>query len=435
MNVVIVCKSDSTGGAAVVSFRLMEALRNQGINALMLVCEKRTDSPFVHLAASQRKIKYSFYKERLQIYKTRGVTRANLFSIDTATDGLPLYKHPLVKDADVICLAWVNQGMLSLRGLRKLQRLGKPIVWTMHDMWNFTGICHHAFSCRRFECKCGDCPLLGTSAGPKDISYTTLLRKYKAYNVPPTVGGHKENRNHENSLIHFVAVSNWLADLARKSTLLCQMPLSVIPNAFPIPIINSDTDTRQRDQNSRFKILFGAARLDDPVKGLPILVEATKILKEEYPDYADRLELITFGKFKDPLAIKDIVIKHIHIGQVAHDCLASLYQEADCVISTSLYESFGATLVEGQMYGCIPVAFDRGGQSDIISHLDTGYLVQWDDDQIKAARNVAEGIIWAMKQPKGPIRQRMLKSARDKFDAPRVARKYIELFAKLGINS
>ena len=48
------------------------------------------------------------------------------------------------KEADVIHLHWVNQGLLSLNDIKKMTQSGKPMVWTMHDMWACTGICHHA---------------------------------------------------------------------------------------------------------------------------------------------------------------------------------------------------------------------------------------------------------------------------------------------------
>ena len=89
------------------------------------------------------------------------------------------------------------------------------------------------------------------------------------------------------------------------------------------------------------------------------------------------------------------------------------------------------TLVEGQVYGCIPVSFGRGGQSDIIDHLSTGYIADWDDDLHRAAANIADGIIWASRQPAAEIRARMLASARARFSAPTVATAYLRLFHSL----
>ena len=104
MKVVIINKSDSTGGAAVVSFRLMNALRAAGVDARMLVAEKLTDSPYVELAAEAWRLKWSFLIDRLKIFLANGLNRKTLFKIDTGSDGVLLHEHPLVTEADVVCL-------------------------------------------------------------------------------------------------------------------------------------------------------------------------------------------------------------------------------------------------------------------------------------------------------------------------------------------
>ena len=203
MKVVIINKSDSTGGAAVVSYRLMKALCDAGVDARMLVAEKLRDDPRVAVAASNLRLRTSFLRERLGIFLRNGMNRDTLFKIDTASCGVPLYRHPWVKEADVICLNWINQGMLSLREIGKIMEMGKPVVWTMHDMWNFTGVCHHAGECPGYLSRCADCPLLARKWAVKSLAMSTWERKHKLYS-----GAGK---------IHFVAVSNWLAYRARKS--------------------------------------------------------------------------------------------------------------------------------------------------------------------------------------------------------------------------
>lgn len=422
MKIVIINKSDSTGGAAVVSSRLLHALRGLGVDARMLVCEKRHSSPWVEPAASPSRIKRSFLAERLKIFLANGLNRDNLFKVDTASDGLPLHRNRFVREADVICLNWVNQGMLSLRGLRELLRLGKPIVWTMHDMWNFTGICHHAGNCTRWRQTCGLCPFLGTAKSPDDISLSVWNNKKIVYGEAMRLAAASGTR------LHFVAVSNWLAGLARSSSLLAGMPLSVIPNAFPVP----EHPARTHRGDGKFRVLMGAARLDDPVKGLPILVEATRVLHERYPEDASHLELVTFGNVKDPSALDGIAVTHRHLGVISGEQnIRDTYLEGDAVVSTSLYETLPGTLVEGQVYGCVPVSFGRGGQADIIDHLHTGYIAEWSDDLRTAAARIADGIIWAMRQPADEIRERMYASARSRFDAPVVAARYMSLFESL----
>lgn len=405
-----------------VSARLLNALRNLGIEASMLVCEKRHESPWVQRAASPSRIKRSFLAERLKIFLANGLNRDDLFKVDTASDGLPLHRSRIVRDADVICLNWVNQGMLSLSGLRELIRLGKPIVWTMHDMWNFTGICHHAGTCTRWKQTCGLCPFLGTAKSPDDISLSVWNNKRIVYDEALRLAATSGTR------LHFVAVSNWLADMARSSSLLADMPLSVIPNAFPVP----EQPVKKAGHGDRFRILMGAARLDDPVKGLPVLVEATRVLRRQYPEEAEKIELVTFGNVKEPAALDGIAVSHRHLGVIGgEERIRETYLEGDAVVSTSLYETLPGTLVEGQVYGCVPVSFGRGGQADIVDHLCTGYIAEWSDDLPTAAARIAEGIVWAMRQPADQIRARMYASARSRFDAPVVATRYIDLFRSL----
>lgn len=413
--IVLVCKSDSRGGAAVVTTRLMMALRSIGVDARMLVAHKGvTDpdiAPYIDYAAPAYRLKASFLAERLKIAIANGFDRATLFQLDTATDGVDISRHPWVKDADAILLNWVNQGMLSLRGIDSLITMGKKVVWTMHDMWNFTGACHHAGTCRRFTAHCGNCPILASHARPNDITRRTLLRKQRLYGQ---------------GRITFVAVSQWLADMARHSTLLRDQPLAVIPNAFPIA--DAPVHTAPAD---RFTLLFGAARLDDPIKGLPILKEAMTALARLEPEVASRTELVTYGGIKDPAALDGFAVNHRHVGVIAGaEALRQLYADADVVLSTSLYETLPGTLVEGQAYGAIPIAFLRGGQADIIDHTTTGYLVDWADDPVEAGTRIARAIIAAAHlspEARAAMHTAMRTSVLERFSAPAVARRYLTL--------
>ena len=413
MKAILINKSDATGGAAVVSARLLDALRREGVDARMLVAEKRHDSPFVELAASRPQIHQAFLTDRLKIFMANGLNRDTLFKIDTASDGLPLHRNRYVREADVICLNWVNQGMLSLDGLKKLMELGKPIVWTMHDMWCMTGICHHAYDCRRYIERCGDCPLMGAKASPTDLSNKIWLQKSKVYA--------------SGSSLHFVPVSHWLESKARESSLLRNAPMTVIPNAFPF----DGTPVRHRASRP-LKIVFGAARLDDPIKGLPILIEATKTLRGMNPQLAGQVELVTFGGIRNASLLERIAIPHRHLGVVSGmENIRRVYEDCRAVVSASSWETLPGTLVEGEAWGAIPVAFDRGGQSDIVTHLHTGYLAEWSDDPVEAGRRLAVGIIWALESWSPEMCDKMLHEAQKKFGARQVALQYISLFESL----
>ena len=377
--VIFLSRSDLRGGAAIVTYRLMMAMRDLGVDARMLVCEKLSESPYVDYCAPKWKIQYSFLKERLEVFAKNGFDRATLFKVDPATEGLPVWRHPWVKDADAILLGWVNQGMVSLKGVERLSEMGKPMVWTMHDMWNMTGICHHAGDCKGYLNKCGDCPFLGKMRGRNDMSSKTWKRKKILY---------------ARADIRFVAVSSWLAGKAADSALLRDWMVEVIPNPFPIH--EGASGRRERKPGDPVRIIFGAARLDDPIKGLPVLKMALRKLKDHHPEEAAGMELVTFGTFKNPESGKGFAIPHRHLGMLSgEDAIRKAYEDCDIVVSSSDFETLPGTLIEGQAYGCIPVAFDHGGQRDIIDHRQTGWLAEWDDDSSVRGARLAEGIAWA----------------------------------------
>ncbi len=416
MNVVFISKSDLRGGAAIVTFRLCEALRRTGVDARMLVVERLSDKPWVVKAASDRKARIPFLSERLQIFMANGYDRRNLFKADTASAGLPLWHHPLVKAADVVVLGWWNQGVLSLHGVRRIASMGKPIVQVMHDMWSMTGICHHAGSCHYYEGSCGNCPLLGKKRGASDLSH--IVWKHKEAIV-------------RDVRIRFVAVSRWLAARGRQSGLLRGADLRVIPNLSDV----AEGDPAPKNSAGPFRIAFGAARLDDDIKGLPILLEALDILAREHPQLAARCELNTFGGLKNQSALDHVAIPHRYHGVVPADKVRNLLAECHIVLSTSLYETLPGTLIEGQIEGCWPVAFDRGGQSDIITPGATGSLVSFGTDEGTAARNMADALASAIQGVAEADSRRLgaalRESVRKNFSEHGVVRQWLRLFDEL----
>ena len=415
MKIAIISRSDSTGGAAVASRRLTEALRAQGHEATMLVVEKKTDLPFVVKTEHRILEPLAFYAERAGIYLHNGCSRRNLFKVDTGAYGLPLWKHPVVTEADAIILNWVNQGMLSLPGIKKICELGKPVVWTMHDMWEITGICHHSMDCDHYKEDCGNCPLLGRGEGIRDLSWRTYCRKLDMY---------KETD------IRFVAVSNWLLAKAEESSLMRGRKVSMIHNPFEIP-----SESGESKKEGRRRILFSAATVDNWIKGLDILKEAVKVLTEKYPETASGTELAFAGVVKNPESLEGFALPIVELGYTESEKeMRRHYEEADVIVNSSYFESFGCILMEGQAFGCVPVAFNRGGQSDIIEHLATGYLAEWDDDPGQRAAKLAEGIKWGLDNRSDLLTRKMRESVEQKFGYAKIAEKYIQLFEEFHVN-
>ncbi|MDE5719947.1 MAG: glycosyl transferase, partial [Paramuribaculum sp.] len=170
LKVAMISHSDMLGGASVVTYRLMKALRAEGVDARMSVYNRLTDDPSVSQVGTAWSRGVRFAWERVRIMASNGFRREDLFKVSTAETGFNLSRDPWVREADVIFIAWINQGLLSLDDIEALGRLGKPVVWAMHDMWCLTGICHHSLGCTRYKESCGRCPLLHSSSG-SDLSH------------------------------------------------------------------------------------------------------------------------------------------------------------------------------------------------------------------------------------------------------------------------
>ncbi len=410
MKVVVINHSDMQGGAAIVSLRLVHALQDAGVDARMLVIDRQSDDALVGVMGGKWRNKWNFLAERLGVFLRNGLRRDTLFKIDTGSHGINLVSHPWVKDADVVCLNWVNQGTLSLKNVKQLAQAGKPLVWTMHDMWNCTGVCHYSFECERYKEKCHSCPLLETKGN--DLS---------------TVIQEKKRRLYEQAPIHFVAVSHWLAECCRQSTSMRDSRLSVIYNAFPI----NDFDCTRLEggfegiPSDKKIIVMGARRLDVEVKGFKELIETSQYIARNKPELTARIHLVLYGDLHDKSLLSKIEIPCTYLGTIAStQQLSSLYRHSDIVLSTALYENLPGTLIEGQASGCLPVTFGKGGQADIVDHLKTGYIAEYKD-----AASVAQGIEWAIDA--GVSREFLHSEVQRKFAAPKIAQQYIDLFQQL----
>ena len=135
MRVLIVNTSEKTGGAAVAANRLMDALNNNGVKAKMLVCDKETEDITVVSLPRSLRLQWNFLWERWCVFWHLHFSRQRLWEVDMATSGTDITRLREFQEADVIHLSWINQGMLSLKNIRKIIRSGKPVVWTMHDLW------------------------------------------------------------------------------------------------------------------------------------------------------------------------------------------------------------------------------------------------------------------------------------------------------------
>lgn len=384
MRVLIVNTSERTGGAAIAANRLMHALNRNGVEAQMLVRDRKTDALEVVSIPQSWRLKANFLWERGVIWLNNGLSKQGIFQVDIANAGTDITTLPAFRQADVIHLHWVNQGFLSLKNLERICASGKPVVMTLHDQWYFTGICHYSSDCDKYRTQCEKCPML---KGPGiDLARRVYNRKRAIY----------EGRN-----ITFVGCSRWMADLARKSSLTRGHTVTNVPNAIDTDVFKpmDKLEARRRHNLPMDKklLLFGAQRITDKRKGFDFLVEACEHISMHHPTLPGQLEVVVLGG--DALSVKELLPLPVHIVNYLsnEDDIAQLYNAVDLFVTPSLQDNLPNTIVEAMSCGTPCVGFDVGGIPEMINHKQDGYVADYCD-----SLDFAQGIAWCLNPDRQP---------------------------------
>lgn len=413
MRVLIVNTSENTGGAAVAANRLKEALNNNGIKAKMLVRDKESDDITVAQLNKSWHQKWDFLWERFVIYMRLHFKRDNLFLIDIANAGTDITKTREFKEADVIHLSWINQGMLSLKGIRKILESHKPVVWTMHDLWPASSICHYTRNCRNYEKQCGNCPLLPDNGSSNDLSARIWRKKRKIL---------------ERNSILFVTCSRWLADKAKKSGLLSGQKVISIPNP-----IDSRAFTKENREEARLYAglpegkkltLFVSQRVTDKRKGMDYFITAINKMVEAHPEMKDNCGIAILGGKAEELADK-LPLPSYPLGYVSEEKkIASIYNSVDLFVLPSLEDNLPNTIMEAMACGVPCVGFNTGGIPEMIDHLKNGYVAEY-----KSSDDLARGIHWVLSEADHQsLSNEAMKKVNQCYSQYAVAMKYIEAY-------
>jgi len=413
MRVLIVNTSERTGGAAVAASRLMEALINNGVKAKMLVRDKSTEQPSVVALRRSPWLRWHFLWERLVIFAHCRFSRKHLFDIDIANAGTDITRLPEFREADVIHLHWVNQGMLSLSGIQKILRSGKPVVWTMHDLWPATALCHLSLGCRHFATHCHQCHYLPGGGSANDLAATVWKRKQKV------LSGHA---------VSFVACSRWLQGEARASALLKGQNIYTIPNPIDMRLFSPGSRQQARTDEHlpqhKKLLLFVCQRVTNRYKGMDYLVEACQQLAARHPDMRQQVGVVVLGGHADEVASM-LPFETFPLGYVADaGRICRIYRAADAFVLPSLSENLPNTIMEAMACGVPCVAFRVGGIPEEIDHLKNGYVANYRD-----ADDLARGIYWTLFEAShDALAQQAVRKVAQCYSPSGVAVKYIEVY-------
>lgn len=410
MKLVILSTYDQKGGAAIAAFRLCKALnKEQNVEAHLLVKEKQSQEDWVIEAQtgffSKLRNKFNEAYERfcfMHLERDKSVR----FQFSIANTGISVSEHPLVKEADLIHLHWINQAFLSLNEIDKLQNLNKPVVWTLHDMWAFTGGEHYTNQ-EGFLAEAGNSEML-KRPGPSDISHKLWKKKKAIYKK-----------------LDFVTCSKWLKSIAKKSSLLKTFSVEAIPNPIDIDFFKRRADSRfsALRKSERIKLLFGAFNIQDPRKGFSFLAAALNRLPAHLQN---KIELIIVGK-SDSLSAFELAVEVKTLGSIKAEIMPELYSVCDVMVVPSLQDNLPNTVMEAMACECPVIAFRTGGIPEMIDDGVNGILVDSEsvDGLAAAIENILQGD--KLKQFAEAARSKVLATYAEHI----VANSYLEHYQKL----
>jgi len=386
--------SDIVGGAARAAYRLHRGLLKSGVDSQMLVQKKHGDK--ISIVGPKTKPEKEWALLRPEIDKLPLKIFKNNQQGPWSVNWFPTNIVGKIKkiNPDVVHLHWIGNGMISIRELSKIK---KPIIWTMHDMWPFTGGFHLSSKYINHD--------------GSWISKHILKQKIKYW---------------RNLNLTLVSPSKWLAKQAKESKLFKDKEIEVIPNGLdtkvfkPIPhkiarnILNLPQDKKI--------ILFGAMGIKDKNKGFDLLTTALKKIQQRVKTQ-DYLFLV-FGGSR-PQNNTRFKIKTKYLGRIYDEAnLALIYSSANVFVIPSRQENLPNTIMEAMACGTTCVGFNIGGIPDMINHKKNGYLAKSLD-----VENLVKGINFCLSN-KG-LGSSARKKAENEYSLELQTKRYKKLYNKL----
>ncbi len=361
MKITHISYSDNRGGSAKSALKIHRGLQNLGVDSKMYVNEK-------NLTCDKSIKTINLLKWQCWVDKKIGEVERRVGYPDIFYPfSRFFYLRKYVRNSDIVQIYNIHGGYFEYKILKKIATKS-VLVWRLSDMWSMTGHCAYAFNCDKWKTGCEKCPDLRTYPWVgKDRCHWTWKRKQKIF------------QEIENLCI--VAPSKWIAECVSNSPILKNKRSVYIPNGIDCntysPRIKAEARLELGLDVKKKIVLFLSANLEDERKGLKYLLKA--LMKIDSQD----IDVVCVGESKawHP-------VNYINLGEIDDaNKMAEVYSAADVYVLPTLADNLPNTVLESMACGTPVVAFDVGGISDAVKHMETGYLVQSGNTE-----ELAEGI-------------------------------------------
>ena len=399
-------------------YRLQNALKEENIQVVTLTgeCNQELEDVIIAKYPIRNKIKKILLTPlfRKWMKMNYNLIERMPFSLSIVCED-PDYDQEIL-NADIIHLHWICN-FLSPRAIKRLAYLGKPIVWTCHDSWPFTGGCHVRYNCQNFRTGCGRCPVLRSKYKHDMTTFIYNIKKKCISDLPITL----------------IAPSNWMKNNIENSGLFHNKKCLVIPNTLDLDVFSekdmvyvSNMLDYHKD-NKKIHLLFGAVAVNIPYKGISYLISALKQLYKDYEDIANKivLHLVGANRYEEEILSWYECQYWDYVSD--QKMMACIYNMADMLVFPTIEDNLPGMIMESLACATPVVTFDTGGVGDMVVHKVNGYIARHGD-----SKDLLDGILWTIENNNNNRlgRKGRKKIERD-FNPQLIAQKHIDLYYSL----
>lgn len=380
------------GGAGKATIKVINSLKKINIKCDHKYILDNSNFSFSH----KLKEKINRNSSRLIKRKTNSFKSLSLFRSS-------IWKELNKSDYDIIHLTWINE-LLSIEDIGKIE---KPIVWTLCDMWPFTGVNHYDdYSKSAFWRK-------------KNFNkYSKKFSNLDTWLVKRKINSWKN--------LNIVSPSKWLSECARNSMVMHKFSIHQIPWPVDTNCFKKKNKTKLR---KKFKlplnkklILYNAFNgIKDKRKGWDYLLKALDKTKEDF-------DILVVGEDK----IKNFNFisnkKIFSVGKFNNDKkMADILNCADLIVIPSKADNLPQVGVEAQSCGLPVVTFNCNGLKDLVVHKKDGFLAK-----PYSYISLANGIDWTLKfSRKNELSKNAIVKVNKIWDSKIVSKKYKNLYDRI----
>jgi glycosyltransferase involved in cell wall biosynthesis len=272
-------------------------------------------------------------------------------------------------NVDIVLVHWCSNGLISPREISKIKA---PYVFCVHDSWFACGFEHH--------------PFRGIYS---DNMVDRFLMKNKRQSIDNASG--------------IIFPSRWQEEVFSARYDL-SMPTEIIPNVIPFDLFNNEVVLNEKARVFVIGVV-GQRMLSNISKGGDTLLSVFKILDKLLENVGYTFVFKIVGKLprKIPSDIYDYKnIEVIHLGELAHSNIQNFMSKIDVFLNLSKFENLSTTNIEACLCGKPVIAFDVGGNSEMVINQVNGFLCPAFDAQlvsvklVELASNTQKRVLYGM---------------------------------------